>query len=133
MCGLAGIIFSKLEDKSLLKNSIVEMSSLIQHRGPDQNGFLEFQNLFLSHLRYAVMDPRNLGRQPMSVDDRFSIIFNGEVYNYKEIRKKLINKGYKFYSNTDTEVALNSFKEWGVESFDLFNGDWIICILDKCI
>ena len=76
MCGLAGIIFSKLEDKSLLKNSIVKMSSLIQHRGPDQNGFLEFQNLFLSHLRYAVMDPRNLGRQPMSVDDRYSIIFN---------------------------------------------------------
>jgi len=67
----------------------------------------------------------------MSVDNRYSIIFNGEIFNYKEIKRKLIERKYKFYSNINTEVALNAFIEWGEECFDLFNGDWIICILDK--
>ena len=77
------------------------------------------------------MDPRNLGRQPMSNDNNTFIVFNGEIYNYKEIRNNLINIGYKFISNSDTEVALNAFKEWGTKAFDYFNGDWIICILNK--
>ena len=77
------------------------------------------------------MDPRNLGRQPMSIDDRYAIIFNGEVYNYIEIRNKLIQKGYRFFTKTDTEVALISIIEWGTKAFEHFNGDWVICFLDK--
>ena len=130
MCGIAGIINKKNKDDglhSILKN----MSKIISHRGPDQAGFLQYNNFLLSHLRLAVMDPRNLGRQPMSNDDNIFIVFNGEIYNYKEIRDKLINIGYKFISNSDTEVALNAYKEWGIKAFDYFNGDWIICILDK--
>ena len=130
MCGIAGIINKKNKDDNLL-NVLKNMSKIISHRGPDQVGFLQYNNFFLSHLRLAVMDPRNLGRQPMSNDDNIFIVFNGEIYNYKEIRSKLINIGYKFISNSDTEVALNAYKEWGVKAFDLFNGDWIICILNK--
>ena len=77
------------------------------------------------------MDPRNLGRQPMSIDDRYAIIFNGEVYNYIEIRNKLIQKGYRFFTKTNTEVALISIIEWGTKAFEHFNGDWVICFLDK--
>ena len=131
MCGLGAIIIKENKDKDKYKTKLLNMSNLISHRGPDQAGFLEYENILLSHLRLPVMDPRNLGRQPMSVDSRYSIIFNGEIFNYKQIKKKLIDRKYKFYSNSDTEVALNAFIEWGEECFNLFNGDWIICILDK--
>ena len=130
MCGIAAIINKKnisLDLTSSLKN----MSKIISHRGPDQAGYLEYKNILLSHVRLPVMDPRNLGRQPMTTDKKIYIVFNGEIFNFKEIRKKLINIGYKFVSESDTEVALNAYKEWGVKSFDLFNGDWVICILDK--
>ena len=122
MCGIAGIINKSTKNKlslSILKN----MSKVISHRGPDQAGYLEYNNIYLSHLRLAVMDPRNLGRQPMSNDDNIFILFNGEIYNFKEIRNKLISIGYKFISNSDTEVALNAYKEWGLKAFDFFNGD----------
>ena len=130
MCGLSGIVSKKNHNHSYF-NHLLKMTELIAHRGPDQAGYLKYENLFLSHVRLSVMDPRNLGRQPMSNDNRYAIIFNGEIYNFLEIRNVLIKKGYKFYSNTDTEVALNAFKEWGTKCFDMFNGDWVICLLDK--
>ena len=95
MCGIAGII-NKKSKKDNLPQTLKNMSSIISHRGPDQAGYLNYENIFLSHLRLAVMDPRNLGRQPMSNDNNIFILFNGEIYNYKEIRKKLTDIGYKF-------------------------------------
>lgn len=130
MCGLSGIVSKKNHNHSYF-NHLLKMTELIAHRGPDQAGYLNYENVYLSHVRLSVMDPRNLGRQPMSNDNRYAIIFNGEIYNFLEIRNVLIKKGYKFYSNTDTEVALNAFKEWGTKCFDMFNGDWVICLLDK--
>ena len=130
MCGIVGII-NKKNKNDRLPSVIKNMSKIISHRGPDQTGFIEYKNILLSHLRLAVMDPRNLGRQPMSNDNKIFIVFNGEIYNYKEIRNKLIHIGYNFISNSDTEVALNAYKEWGLKAFDLFNGDWIIGILNK--
>lgn len=128
MCGVAGIIFKK---NQIDRNKIINMNGLISHRGPDQSGYLEYQNLLLGHVRLSVLDISNKGRQPMSNDDRFSIIYNGEVYNYQEIKNILITKGYNFFSKTDTEVVLNAYKEWGNECFEKFNGDWVISILDK--
>ena len=87
MCGLGAIIIKENKDKDKYKTKLLNMSNLISHRGPDQAGFLEYENILLSHLRLPVMDPRNLGRQPMSVDSRYSIIFNGEIFNYKQIKK----------------------------------------------
>ena len=78
MCGLGAIIIKENKNKNLYKSKLLNMSNLISHRGPDQAGFLEYENILLSHLRLPVMDPRNLGRQPMSVDNRYSIIFNGD-------------------------------------------------------
>ena len=130
MCGIAAIINKRNLTKNPIK-TLKNMSKLISHRGPDQAGYLEYNNILLSHVRLPVMDPRNLGRQPMSNDNKIYIIFNGEIFNFKEIRIKLIKLGYKFISDSDTEVALNAYKEWGVKSFDQFNGDWIICVLDN--
>ena len=131
MCGLSGIISKKNHNQSSLNNKLIKMTELISHRGPDQAGYLKFENVHLSHVRLSVMDPRNLGRQPMSNDNRYAIIFNGEIYNFIEIRNTLIKKGYRFYTNTDTEVALNAYKEWNIKCFDMFNGDWVIALLDK--
>ena len=96
MCGLSGIISKKNHNQSSLSKKLIKMTELISHRGPDQAGYLKFENVHLSHVRLSVMDPRNLGRQPMSNDNKYTIIFNGEIYNFIEIRDTLIKKGYKF-------------------------------------
>ncbi len=128
MCGINGIIFktSKTDVSKILK-----MNALLDHRGPDDSGFINHKNLLLGHTRLSIIDTSNLGSQPMSVDGRYWIIYNGEIYNYKNLREELKHKKYKFYSNSDTEVVLNAYKEWGVESFQKFNGEWSFAILDK--
>ena len=128
MCGINGIIF-KTSNTDVSK--IIKMNALLNHRGPDDNGFINHKNLLLGHTRLSIIDTSNLGSQPMSVDGRYWIIYNGEIYNYKTLREELILKKYKFYSNSDTEVVLNAYKEWGVDSFKKFNGEWSFAILDK--
>ncbi len=128
MCGINGIIFKKSKTDV---SKILKMNALLDHRGPDDSGFINHKNLLLGHTRLSIIDTSNLGSQPMSVDGRYWIIYNGEIYNYKSLREELILKKYKFYSNSDTEVILNAYKEWGVESFQKFNGEWSFAILDK--
>ncbi len=128
MCGINGIIF-KTSKTDVSK--IVKMNELLHHRGPDDSGYINHKNLLLGHTRLSIIDTTNLGSQPMSVDGRYWIIYNGEIYNYKSLREKLILKNYNFYSNSDTEVVLNAYKEWGEESFKMFNGEWSLAILDK--
>lgn len=128
MCGINGIIdFAN----SIPSELIHLMNKNLEHRGPDGNGFIRFDNLHLGHTRLSIQDLSEKGQQPMSNDGIVWIIFNGEVYNFKEIRNELEAKNYKFYSNTDTEVILNSYKEWGDSCFLKFNGMWALSIYDK--
>ena len=89
MCGINGIIFktSKTDVSKILK-----MNALLDHRGPDDSGFIKHKNLLLGHTRLSIIDTSNLGSQPMSVDGRYWIIYNGEIYNYKSLREELIKK-----------------------------------------
>ncbi len=128
MCGINGIIFKK---NNIDTSKILYMNQMIKHRGPDQSGQLSFNNLLLGHTRLSILDLSTKGSQPMSVDGRYWIIYNGEVYNYKTIKEELIKKNYNFLSNTDTEVILNAYKEWGIDCFEKFNGEWSLAILDK--
>lgn len=128
MCGINGIIFKK-SDPDIKK--ILSMNELLKHRGPDQSGYIHHENLLLGHTRLSILDTSEKGFQPMTADGRYWIVYNGEVYNYKEIKKELIYKNYKFFSNTDTEVVLNSYKEWGIKCFEKFNGEWALGILDN--
>jgi len=128
MCGINGIINFK---NIAPEEKIHQMNSLLIHRGPDGVGSFQFQNLLLGHTRLSIQDLSDKGNQPMSNDGNLWIIFNGEIYNFKEIKKELILLGHKFYSDTDTEVILNSYKEWGVDSFNKFNGMWALAIFDK--
>ena len=114
MCGINGIIYKKNIPNL---SEIQRMNQAIKHRGPDGEGIFKFENILLGHRRLSILDLSEKGKQPMSNDGRYWITYNGEIYNFLEIKKQLLQLGYKFYSKTDTEVILNAYKEWGKESF----------------
>lgn len=133
MCGFAGFVdFKGYGDLSLLKS----MADSLIHRGPDDGGY-ELKQLGESLIgfgfrRLAIIDLSPLGHQPMfSGDDQVMLMMNGEVYNYAEIRQKLIAKGHSFISASDTEVVLKSYLEYGIEGVSQFIGMFSIAILDK--
>ncbi len=106
MCGIAGFCdFTKKSDKKTLQS----ITDVLYHRGPDDNGYSFYENEFahvgLGHRRLSILDLSAHGHQPMSFE-HLDIVFNGEVYNFKEIKKELLEIGYEFYSNSDTEVNL---------------------------
>ncbi len=131
MSGISGIVLKNPKDKNFFKKAVFDMGKLIRRRGPYKHGFLEFENTYLAHVNILSQDKRDVAREPMSFDDRYSIMLDGSIYNYNEIKQKLLKKNFKFFTKTFTEVALNAFKDKGIKSFNDFNGDWVICILDK--
>ncbi|MEP7195897.1 MAG: asparagine synthase (glutamine-hydrolyzing) [Saprospiraceae bacterium] len=125
MCGIYGY----LGEHQKINRS--EIDALLQHRGPDDSGEFEYNNVLFMFWRLAIQDLSPLGHQPMiSDDENFAIIFNGEIYNHQEIRNKLLNK-YSFKSRSDTETILYGFQEYGVELFNMLNGIFAMAILDK--
>lgn len=133
MCGITGFIHkASSDDQDFIE--LNKMLETIRHRGPDDFGTeIDHKNNYtiaLGHRRLSILDLSSGGHQPMSFED-LSIIYNGEIYNFKEIRTKLEALGYKFSSSSDTEVILKAYHKWGVKCFELFNGMWAIAILDK--
>jgi len=129
MCGINGFNFVS---KKILK----QMNKSLSHRGPDASS--EFFNpknkISLGHRRLSIIDLSEKGSQPMTYTYKkklVTIVFNGEIYNYQEIRNVLIEKGYEFKSTSDTEVILASYLEWGEDCVKKFNGMWAFCIYDK--
>ena len=109
MCGIVGFI-NQTDNKEEI---IQTMSSKIKHRGPDDEGFYINDNIALAHQRLSIIDLTN-GKQPMFNEDKTKVlIFNGEIYNFKELKKILIKDGYKFKTKSDTEVILHGYKKWG--------------------
>jgi asparagine synthase (glutamine-hydrolysing) len=132
MCGIAGFYNIKNWDSTFL----LKMTHAIKHRGPDGQGsyLSKIHGVGLGHRRLSVLDLSPAGKQPMTYEDSgIWISYNGEVYNFIELRYELQRKGYKFRSETDTEVVLAAFLEWGVEAFTRFNGMWALAIYDENI
>jgi asparagine synthase (glutamine-hydrolysing) len=130
MCGICGVI--NFNSDRVLKFQIENMMADLRHRGPDDEGTYIEGNVGLGFVRLSIIDLSLNGHQPMTCqNDRYVIIYNGEVYNYKEIKLVLQNKGYKFVSNTDTEVVLYSYIEWGKEFLNRLNGMFAFAIYDK--
>ena len=126
MCGIAGFNWN---DSNLIK----KMNNSLKHRGPDGSGIYTDNLVSLGHRRLAIIDLTERGKQPMEYEHKGRkavITYNGEVYNFLELREKLEKKGYKFKSNTDTEVILASYLEWGFDCVKKFNGMWAFCIYD---
>lgn len=129
MCGIFGVC-STVNDVNL---SRVERSlQLIQHRGPDfcQAKRIDSQAI-LGHTRLSIIDLSASNHQPFSVDDRYTLTYNGEVYNYVEIKEELIARGVEFQTQGDTEVVLQAYKVWGDDCVRKFNGMWAFAIYDK--
>jgi asparagine synthase (glutamine-hydrolysing) len=133
MCGITGYLdFNK--ERSRNQDIIVEMVQSMNHRGPDDLGvILKHENQFelaLGQCRLSIIDLSSAGHQPM-LYKHFVIVFNGEIYNYKEIRLQLENLGHSFKTETDTEVILQAFEEWGVKCVDVFIGMFAFLIYDE--
>jgi len=125
MCGIIG--FYGFEDKALLKN----MTKSLTHRGPDDFGYYSNKLYSLGHRRLSIIDLSKNGKQPMcNEDEDIWITYNGEIYNFLELKNELEEKGYKFKSDTDTEVIINAYEEWGVDCLHKFNGMFAFCIYD---
>ena len=108
------------------------MTDSIIHRGPDGEGQWTDNNIGLGHRRLAIIDLSPAGHQPMQTKDgRYILTYNGEVYNFKELRIELESLGYQFHSNTDSEVVLNAFAEWKDKCVEKFNGMFAFAIWDK--
>jgi len=128
MCGIVGIISKNKIDKNIIE----PMTDTITHRGPDGFGYYYGEKYAFGHRRLSIVDLSEAGHQPMQyLDDRYTITYNGEVYNHTELRVELETKGYKFKSHTDTEVIMASYDAWGVECLNKFNGMWAFVIHDK--
>jgi asparagine synthase (glutamine-hydrolysing) len=130
MCGICGII--QFNQQPVQEAPILKMMRSMKHRGPDDEGVFVEKNVGLGFVRLSILDLSRAGHQPFkSEDNRYVIVLNGEVYNYIELRDILREKGYIFRSNTDTEVALKSYIEWGEECLEHFNGMWAFSIYDS--
>lgn len=157
MCGLAGILeFSQKRTSGFTPRVLKAMTDLLAHRGPDDEGFLlaniqggdevrsfrtseeiashnssvPFQ-LGLSHKRLSILDLSALGHQPMTTPERdLWIVYNGEIFNYVEIRKELVEAGETFQSHSDTEVILKAYRQWGEACLERFNGMWAFVLWD---
>ena len=129
MCGIAGIL--KKNKGIELEREIKRMTELISHRGPDGVGFFVEKDIAFGHRRLSIIDLSSLGSQPMKDRDGLEIVYNGEIYNYLELKEELVKKGHIFISKTDTEVILKAYKEWGSNCLKRFNGMFAFSIWDK--
>jgi len=128
MCGILGIV-----NLNIKKDILIKMRDLMAHRGPDDSGLWinKDATVGLAHTRLSILDLSEAGRQPMSdLEEKVWITFNGEIYNFQEIRDDLKKKGYIFRTRTDTEVIINAYKEWGTECVKKFNGMFAFGIYD---
>jgi asparagine synthase (glutamine-hydrolysing) len=130
MCGIAGIVARR---NVIDLNCVVKgMTDRVRHRGPDDHGIHIERRVALGHRRLSIVDVSRLGHQPMiSADQRYIITFNGEIYNFRDLRSTLMELGFEFRSGTDTEVILQAYAAWGPECLSRFNGMWAFAIYDR--
>jgi asparagine synthase (glutamine-hydrolysing) len=125
MCAIIGYIGSFEKEK--LELGLNNMT----HRGPDGQGYFYHDNVALGHRRLSIIDLSENARQPFEIVDRFVLTYNGEIYNYPELKKELLNLGYTFKSSSDTEVLIYSYLHWGKDFVKKLNGMWAFAIYDK--
>ena len=130
MCGIAGLIRHNQQPVSL--SDVKLMTDAIIHRGPDGEGQWADGNIGIGHRRLSIIDLSDKAAQPMfAQDDRYVLSYNGEVYNFRELRDELRRKGHNFTSDTDSEVVLKSLIEWGPKALDKFNGMFAFAFYDR--
>ena len=132
MCGIVG--FRSRDNFRSLKEILPEACASLAHRGPDDSGLFYEENtgVGLAHRRLSIIDLSRAGHQPMESDDgTVCICYNGEIYNFRKIRKILEDCGHRFKSTTDTEVVLKAYLQWGTECLEKFVGMFAFAIWDS--
>lgn len=130
MCGIAGVF--NVDGRPVSISMLRQMAEAIRHRGPDSEGFWTNSFVGFSHRRLSILDLSPLGHQPMQNDNgKIVIVFNGEIYNFHELRIELEAKGHGFRSKTDTEVLLKAYEEWGADCIHRLNGMFAFVIWDE--
>jgi len=131
MCGIAGIYNFSKESPTL--EVLKQFTDSMKHRGPDGAGYemLNEDKLGLGHRRLSILDLTEAGHQPFYYMDRYCMVYNGEIFNFNDIKNNLISKGYTFKSETDTEVVIAAYDCFGLACFEQFNGMWALALWDK--
>jgi asparagine synthase (glutamine-hydrolysing) len=131
MCGIAGYVNFREDREPPSVELMQRMVASIQHRGPDEFGYYRDNSAGLVHARLSIID-LTTGQQPISNENgSLWIVFNGEIFNYVELRKELLVAGHKFRTQSDTEVIVHSYEEWGENCFSRFNGQWAVALWDS--
>lgn len=129
MCGIAGI--ARREPSGVEPATLLRMAAAIRHRGPDGYGILADRRIGLAHVRLSILDLA-CGHQPMAnEDDRYWITYNGELFNWQPLRAELLDRGHRFRTDTDTEVIVHAWEEWGPGMLERFNGQFAFAIYDR--
>lgn len=131
MCGIAGIVGIRAGAAPPSREALVRMASALYHRGPDEFGVYRDDRAGLAHARLSIIDIAT-GQQPMADEgDANWIVFNGEIFNYIELRDELIALGHRFRTRSDTEVIIHAYRAWGEAAFERFNGQWAVALWDS--
>jgi asparagine synthase (glutamine-hydrolysing) len=129
MCGFTGV--HNLNKADVSSTALEAMNATVRHRGPDHSAVAVMDHVGIGHCRLSILDLSDAGNQPMRTeDDRYTIVFNGEIYNFQELRERLIAEGVSFRSRSDTEVVLKAFQQWGNSCFSRFNGMFALAVHD---
>lgn len=130
MCGIAGFLPDRVPDMETMRKIIVSMTDRVRHRGPDESGYFVDDRIALGHRRLSIIDLKS-GRQPMFNEDGSKcIVFNGEIYNYPDLKLELAARGHVFTTNSDTETILHAYEEWGEDCIGKLRGMFAFCIWD---
>ena len=121
MCGIVGLF--NLQQEPVSAEMLKRMTDIMAYRGPDGEGHFVDKFIGLGHRRLSIIDLSPAGKQPMSNETGdIQVTYNGEIYNFKELRVELESRGHRFKSNTDTEVIVHGYEEWGDKCVERFNG-----------
>ena len=130
MCGLTGVFDTTGAPVSM--TSLRRMTDCVAHRGPDGEGHFAFGPVGLGHRRLSIIDLSEAGHEPMANEDgSIVVIFNGEIYNFKALRAELEALGHEFHSQTDTEVLVHGYEEWGEDVLLRLNGMFAFALFDR--
>jgi asparagine synthase (glutamine-hydrolysing) len=130
MCGISCIY--NFNGEEVQRSRMDRLNEIILHRGPDGHGSFVEENIGIGSTRLAIIDLREIANMPLyDTENRYVIVFNGEIFNYIEVRDELLKKGYKFNTDSDTEVVVNAYKEYGEDCLHKLNGMWAFAIWDK--
>jgi asparagine synthase (glutamine-hydrolysing) len=131
MCGIAGLYHFASPNKPVPEDNLKKMLSVIWYRGPDESGIYIGKNIGLGSVRLSIIDLAS-GQQPISIrNDRYRIVYNGELFNYIELRQELEKLGCEFFTSTDTEVVVQAYAQYGTACLNKFNGQFAIAIWDN--